>query len=335
MATQTVEFSKIVSDKDWNSRKTYRGVPELAHSIYFNGLAVPVTVRPRKDGGYNLVAGFRRIMALDMILNDTKFREDLDFKKASPFVKSLISTGSLDVEVKTFANEEEAFRHNALENTSREDLSTYDRAQLFLTLQEKYKLKGVGLSSMFAGMRGFSAPNITTFSNIAKAIVSPVVIERWKEEDSFLTIQRLGLIASRAEAKDQEWQLRSLELQESGMAQEDANKKAEEEIKPATAGISNEPPKKKGGKTAIVKTKARSAAEIEEILPVLIAAKSKMDNDVHASVLAAFYWMIGHSATGSVGGEQSLKVKSKGKWITVAEVAPEVKEKARELPAKK
>ena len=65
-----VPFEHIIADEDFNGRKDYTEIPELAKSIYKDGLMQPlgIAIRSLSEGDrYFLVYGFRRYKALQML----------------------------------------------------------------------------------------------------------------------------------------------------------------------------------------------------------------------------------------------------------------------------
>lgn len=70
-----VPFNLIVPDPEFNSRKTYDKIKELADSIYIEHLT-PLTVTRNADGTFPLVAGYRRRLAMQMLVDEGRWEAD-------------------------------------------------------------------------------------------------------------------------------------------------------------------------------------------------------------------------------------------------------------------
>lgn len=89
-------------------------VGALGRSIEASGQRMPIAVRPRGDGLYQVVSGFRRVRALQGLGRETVravVRDDL-------------------------GDDEEAFRESVLENTARKTYSDLDRAIVIAKFEE-------------------------------------------------------------------------------------------------------------------------------------------------------------------------------------------------------
>src|SRR5262245_30580973 len=87
-----------------NPRRRVKHIEELAESIDAHGLLQPLLVRPRAEGGFELVAGHRRHAAL----------QHLGWETASVIVRDI--------------DDEQAYVLALVENLQREDLSPHDEA---------------------------------------------------------------------------------------------------------------------------------------------------------------------------------------------------------------
>jgi ParB/RepB/Spo0J family partition protein len=94
-----------------NPRKTFTGIDELAKSIKNKGLIVPIIVRKRAAGGFEIIAGERRYRAA---------------KKAE------LETVSCDVRE---LDDTQVFEVQILENSKREDLTELEQAEMYESLQ--------------------------------------------------------------------------------------------------------------------------------------------------------------------------------------------------------
>jgi ParB family chromosome partitioning protein len=116
-ALNTIEISKIhTNPKQPRTVFDAKGLEELKQSIVENGVIQPITVR-RKDGGYELVTGERRLRAAI----------DLGYDGIPAYV----------IDVKS---EEKMLELALVENVQREDLNPIELAKAYEQLQTEYRL---------------------------------------------------------------------------------------------------------------------------------------------------------------------------------------------------
>lgn len=94
----------------------YPGVDTLAGDIKERGQTTPLFVRPRQDGGYDLIAGYRRRAALE---------------------KAGVLTALVRVYERLATDDDAALDLAVSENRDREDVSDWERADLAQRLQSK------------------------------------------------------------------------------------------------------------------------------------------------------------------------------------------------------
>lgn len=146
---------------DGNIRKTdiNAGIEELAASIKAHGLLNPVTVRERSDGGYDVIAGNRRLSALTLLAEQGSLDKD------SP------------VEAHIFKiNDEEAREISLAENVVRRQIHPADEFEAFNHLAEE----GRGVSEIAAAF-GVTEKHVQKRMKLAK--VSPVIIQAFRRNE--------------------------------------------------------------------------------------------------------------------------------------------------------
>jgi ParB family chromosome partitioning protein len=99
-------------------------IHELATSIAENGLLNPLTVVSNGENGWTVIAGNRRLRALQSLAADGKL------KKNAP-INVIVSEASQATIVATML----------VENLQREDISPIDEAKGYLRLADEYKFK--------------------------------------------------------------------------------------------------------------------------------------------------------------------------------------------------
>lgn len=124
MKIQTISLSSINPDPE-QPRKTFSGIPELAASIKSKGLNNPIHVRldPAHKGGYLVVNGQRRFMAA--------------LEAGLEKIPAIIMVGKESGEI---------FLNQILDNAAREDLSTMEEADAFLTAQTLHRISAAEIA---------------------------------------------------------------------------------------------------------------------------------------------------------------------------------------------
>jgi ParB/RepB/Spo0J family partition protein len=198
---QSADFKQIYAPQAWNVRPPgeYEGegsIKLLAQSIEQTGLLFPLIVRPMDQvpaeyqiEGYewSLVCGFRRYEALLLL-------------------------GPKHVEAKILeGTEEDALFLNVMENTQRQDLSTFALAHRLNMLQEKTHKSARELAVSLAmhksdKKKAFSVGYINNLLAIAKRLV-PSIQEHWRKGHLAATTDNLRALAGLdADAQIARWE---------------------------------------------------------------------------------------------------------------------------------
>ena len=169
-----ISVSELNTRKDLAAGSEDANVQDLANSIHSEGLINPVIIRMRADGGYELIAGQRRFLAVKMLGWATitaVVRNDLDDKAAT--VVSLV------------------------ENVQRADMNAMDKANAFQSiLSELGSIQGVVKAT------GVTAPTIRRYLSLLK--LAPRIQERVSTSDGPAGIQTLSRVAESYSEEDQE-----------------------------------------------------------------------------------------------------------------------------------
>ena len=106
-----------IQPNPWQPRQRFdeRSLDSLATSIRSTGLMQPIVVRPRRDGGYELVAGERRWR-----------RQRAGLSRIPAIVQDI--------------DDQRAAEWSLIENLQREDLNAIERAEAFRRLAEQFNL---------------------------------------------------------------------------------------------------------------------------------------------------------------------------------------------------
>ena len=114
LSTSTLPINDIIPNKD-QPRKTFdeAALEDLADSIRLHGVLQPLLVRPLTTGGYQLVAGERRLRASRMA----------ELKEVPVIVKELDDTEAMQIAI--------------IENLQREDLNPIEEAEGLQALIDK------------------------------------------------------------------------------------------------------------------------------------------------------------------------------------------------------
>ncbi|MBR0413185.1 MAG: ParB/RepB/Spo0J family partition protein [Eubacterium sp.] len=114
LSTSTLPINDIIPNKD-QPRKTFdeAALEELAESIRLHGVLQPLLVRPLTTGGYQLVAGERRLRASRMA----------ELKEVPVIIKELDDTEAMQIAI--------------IENLQREDLNPIEEAEGLQALIDK------------------------------------------------------------------------------------------------------------------------------------------------------------------------------------------------------
>lgn len=201
-----INLSTIKVDPKLNARTVVDedAIKELAISMKREGQLQPVRVEMLNPGTYNsgvpvsLVFGYRRIAAAKLLQWDT-IRAEV---------------------VETMAPADRAVA-NLLENLGRENLTTYDQAMAFHSLQKDHALSGTNIAHSV----GKSVPYVNNLIRISEGL-DESVLERWKQEcspnfgrdpetgkklpnmHSVCTSEWLGKLVARVPRAEQEYELK-------------------------------------------------------------------------------------------------------------------------------
>ena len=161
-----VPYDNIVADHTFNVRKQedgkYPDVRSLVADIRVNGLLSPLTVRPGPGGKYLLVAGFRRLQALQELREGRSCPSAL--KNAVPCV------------IKEY-DDLQAYLVNLTENLSREDIDMFDLGERCVMLAKKFDMSGGDLAKKLGYHR--THINFTiAIQNLPKAILTDIYERR-------------------------------------------------------------------------------------------------------------------------------------------------------------
>lgn len=173
-----VPISQVNYSRAFNSRVTYERVKELAADIETNGMINPVIVYPYvgpdKSKIYQLAAGHRRAMAIDSL------------RKAGapePKIKILVREAP--------KNEQEAFLLNVAENMARDELTTFEVAQVLVRLREQFNMDDESIQRVMAASKGgYSKKHIANLVRAAKKL-HPKILEAWKAEHPVCSLLNL------------------------------------------------------------------------------------------------------------------------------------------------
>jgi len=188
LEAKQARLADIHADMKWNSRQHYEPTPRpdgglspeekpeesiqgLAEDIAIRGLISPLIVRERKlvrggreGGGFELVVGFRRFAALQLVAA-------MPPRKDKPYA-GFASAPVVIIE----ADEKEALLYNLRENLQRKDLTTYDLAVRVKRLSDDFALSGAEIGRAIGRDRNYCNLLISRLENLP-----PQVLEAWAE----------------------------------------------------------------------------------------------------------------------------------------------------------
>lgn len=169
MSTQliTIPLSSLVRAED-NIRKTGRqaDIDQLAASIDAHGLLENLIVSPLEDGRYAVIAGGRRLAALD-VLRD---RDQIDSDYMVP------------CQIRETGEARELIELSLAENVIRSPVHPADQFEAFQTLH----LQGLGAEEIAAR---FGTPVSTVLQRLKLAAVSPRLMEEYRKAN--ITLEQL------------------------------------------------------------------------------------------------------------------------------------------------
>lgn len=156
----TILFDQIVLDKDFNSRKEYRGIEALAEDIQDAGLisALVVSRDPKDAERFYLVAGFRRAMAIMRLREEARKAgaETLPFDQ---------------IEVKLHEGPEIGrWILNLRENMSRVDLHPWEIGDQCVKIRERFQLSGAQIGEKLSYQKSHVNNCIRVVERITKDV---------------------------------------------------------------------------------------------------------------------------------------------------------------------
>jgi ParB/RepB/Spo0J family partition protein len=180
MESLTVSLSEIASNPD-NVRKTFdeKSIAELGADIKQNGLIDALVVRRNDNGSkvpFTLVGGERRWRALKAIGADSV-----------RIVVIPVGKSEKDVDILQLCH-----------NVDREALTTYEEAQGYARLVERYKISGVEIGKHMGRSSGYVNKLLKPFSQL-----HPKVKDAWKVGHISATVVNLGKLVEKFAPDDQ------------------------------------------------------------------------------------------------------------------------------------
>lgn len=159
----TIPLADVIADDEFNARKTYTEIDELAESIRKDGQLQPVLVRAIGDGKWSLVYGFRRYRA--MILLAEKGSKIPGFA-APGYIRAQQFSGS----------EMDAYMVNLSENIARKEVNPFEVAVRCDNLSKKFNLTSTQISARLG-----KSPSYVR--NLVRAMqsLSPELLQLWSE----------------------------------------------------------------------------------------------------------------------------------------------------------
>jgi len=160
LSTIKIAFTSIVLDKDFNSRKDYRGIEALSQDIAEAGLisALVVYADPKRPNFYHLIAGFRRTLAI------LRLREEAKKNGADvlPFE---------EIEVKVYEGPELGrWILNLRENMSRVDLHAWEIGDQCVRIRERFQLSGAQIGERLSYQKSHVNNCMRIVERIAKDV---------------------------------------------------------------------------------------------------------------------------------------------------------------------
>lgn len=174
LSATKLELKQIIVNKDFNARKNYRGVEQLAEKIKKEGQITPIIVTRVSDKKYNLVAGFRRHAALSLLYKDNKQ------------IKIYSQICEMD-------DEHEVFMVNLTENLERKSLSTYEIAARCCYMQHDLKMKRKEILERM-GSGDLSATYIDNLMRCHNKLDDKILAE-WSKQKGYCTTDALNKMA--------------------------------------------------------------------------------------------------------------------------------------------
>ena len=169
-----IRVSELNTRKDLQAGNEDADIEDLANSIRARGLINPVTVVPRSDGGYDLIAGQRRFLAC-----------------------KLLQMPTISAIVRENLNDNEAMVISLVENVQRADMNPIDKARAYQSLLDELEhVKGVAKET------GVGAQTIRRYLSLLK--LAPSLQDKVSTFDGPAGIGTLSKVAESYPAEEQE-----------------------------------------------------------------------------------------------------------------------------------
>jgi ParB/RepB/Spo0J family partition protein len=198
LRTIKIAFESIVLDKDFNSRKDYRGIESLSQDIAEAGLisALVVYADPKKPGYYHLIAGFRRTLAILRLRDEAR-------KAGAPLPFE-------EIEVKVYEGPELGrWILNLRENMSRVDLHAWEIGDQCVRIRERFQLSGAQIGERLSYQKSHVNNCMRIVERIAKDVQSEFRAGKAEPPFNFLiTLAALNLADGKPDHERQrvKWQ---------------------------------------------------------------------------------------------------------------------------------
>lgn len=253
----SVELNKIEVDNEFNSRKKYERIEELARDIKSQGQITPGVARPtgKSDVPYYLVAGRRRYEALKLLDAARK-------PNSAPVTMDLVVRHDMD-------GAKEAFLLNLTENLARDELTSYEVARAVKSMADDYHMGPREVSARLNVSKGFSRQNVGNMIRALNNLPKPILVA-WEGDSPVCTLKHI--------------------IKWSAMTQDEAMEAYEVEAgltAPVVAGEAGIAPEARQGRKRVSKVK------IEDALTVC-RALDKDGVEGAGYVVATLKWILGY-----------------------------------------
>lgn len=165
-----VPLKHVMLDRDFNSRKTYDRIEELAEKIKAQGQITPIVVEPTGNDRmpYRLIAGFRRYLAVQALKGET--------------INAIVREPS--------KTEKEAFLVNFSENVARDELTAFEVAASLSRMKNDYKMSAKEIQAFLNVSKGFSKSNVNHLTSAIEKL-HPKILKAWQAEHPACTMQNI------------------------------------------------------------------------------------------------------------------------------------------------
>ena len=246
-----VAYQDIVLDEEFNSRKNYVEIDELAESLEQHGLIQPLVVReggPSKDGKrrkYFLVAGGRRYRAIGQLVEKNPQR-----------------WSQVEVKIVKGSAKDNAAR-NLIENLQRKDLEPLEEARGMLKFMEAFGVNQTELAAEIGKSEPYISQRLTLLKNTAPEVKAALELPKNHPEHITPTHAREMVTLPQEEQKEV---LKKIQAKQAkGEKVSVSEVKDETDKRKSALGIKRDKePKKKSNGESYDTTKVKMAREIFE-----------------------------------------------------------------------